>query len=239
MSDKAPRVPYRGKRRPPVVRTSGSEPDVPHDQASAPTAAEPAASAASAEPEAATAAIPAVRSAERPAKAKKHPSVADGARRLRERMALEGAIHDPGDNARPAPAEPREVPDRPTPARALSTRVITLSLILIISGFTLFPTTTTYLRQQSEVRSAQAKLAEETATKERLDDELKRWDDPEYVKQQARERIGMAVPGEKQYVNVGNPKEAQRATTVEPGEYRQGLPWGDGLWDSVMRASNP
>ncbi|MGO2632715.1 MAG: FtsB family cell division protein [Galactobacter sp.] len=242
MSDKAPRVPYRGKRTPPVVRTSGTDPEVPDDQASAPTAAEPAARAATAsasrapasgEPEAATASIPVVRPK------KKHPSVADGARRLRERMALEGAIHDPGDDARPAPAVPPEVPDRPTPARALSTRVITLSLILIISGFTLFPTTTTYLRQQGELRAAQAKLAEETATKERLDDELKRWDDPEYVKQQARERIGMAVPGEKQYVNVGEPKGTQRATSVEPGEYRQGLPWGDGLWDSVMRASNP
>jgi cell division protein FtsB len=233
--DKAPRVPYRGHPRP-------SEPDA------APTPAEH-------EAEAPTEAIPLVppRAEDEGTQARTAPrdgaashggrrartSVADGARRLRERLALEGAIHDPGDDARPAPTPRAAGPERPTPARALSTRVITLSIILIICGFTLFPATTTYLRQQSELNAARAELAEEQATEERLTDELKRWDDPEYVKQQARERIGMAVPGEKQYVNVGEPKTSQRVTTVEPGEYRQGLPWGDGLWDSVMRASKP
>jgi cell division protein FtsB len=170
---------------------------------------------------------------------KRGATAAERARRLRERLVLEGAIHDPGDHARPAPVSRQAGPDRPTPARALSTRVITLSIILIVSGFTLFPATTTYLRQQGEYRAAQAKIAKEEATKERLTDELKRWDDPEYVKQQARERIGQAEPGETQYVVKGEAKTTRRTTSVEPGQYRQGLPWGDGLWDSVMRASTP
>jgi cell division protein FtsB len=170
---------------------------------------------------------------------KRGTSPAERARRLRERLVLEGAIHDPGDDARPVPIIEQTGPDRPTPARALSTRVITLSIILIVSGFTLFPATSTYLRQQGEYRAAQAKISEEEATKERLTDELKRWDDPEYVKQQARERIGQAERGETQYVVKGKAKPTVKKTTVEPGQYRQGLPWGDGLWDSVMRASTP
>lgn len=164
----------------------------------------------------------------------------DRERRLIERTALEGAIRDPGSGPRPAPAaKPRAT--APTPARALSTRVLALAIILIIATFMLFPAITTYVRQSAELRSAQELLAQEEAKRDALQTELDRWDDPDYVRQQARERIQRFLPGEKRYVVIGAPADAEEGTTaaVEPGEYRQGLPWGDGLWDSVLRASTP
>ncbi|WP_394163249.1 FtsB family cell division protein [Galactobacter valiniphilus] len=164
---------------------------------------------------------------------------ADRERRLIERTALEGAIRDPGHAPRPRPSAPRAT--TPVPARALSTRVLALALILIVSGFMLFPAVTTYVRQNAELRSAQALLAQEKQTKENLQAELDRWDDPEFVRQQARERIQRFLPGEKRYVVIGVPEESatEEDTTLTPGEYRQGLPWGDGLIDSVVRTSTP
>lgn len=164
---------------------------------------------------------------------------ADRERRLIERTALEGAIRDPGHAPQPRPSAPRAT--APVAARALSTRVLALALILIVSGFMLFPAVTTYVRQNAELRSAQALLAQEKQTKENLQAELDRWDDPEFVRQQARERIQRFLPGEKRYVVIGAPEEsaAEEDTTLTPGEYRQGLPWGDGLVDSVVRTSTP
>lgn len=166
-------------------------------------------------------------------------SVEDRQRRLRERQALVGAIREQvGAAARPGGESDRA--HAPVPARALSTRVIALALILIVSGFMLFPAVTTFVRQQGELHQAQAGIEREQATQDALQAELKRWDDPEYVKQQARARIGQAEPGEKVYVVKGKPVATDsEGSVVKPGEYRQGLPWGDGVWDSVLRAATP
>lgn len=165
----------------------------------------------------------------------------DRQRRLVERVALEGAIRDPGEPVKPRVEHQRPVASAPVPARALSTRVIALSVIFIVSGFMLFPAITTYVRQRAELGAAQAVITQEKATKQALTDEVQRWDDPNYVGQQARERIQRYLPGEKSYVVVNPPAASTEETAdpVNPGEYRQGLPWGDGLWDSVLRSSTP
>lgn len=175
------------------------------------------------------------------ARRRKNQDPAKQQRRLIERVALEGAIRDAGEAPRSVERVPAPRATAPTPARSLSTRVIALTVILIVSGFMLFPAVTTYVRQQTELRAAQADIAKQQAAQDRLQAELKRWDDPEYVQQQARDRIGQALPGEKQYVVNGEPPqtEEERSAAVKPGEYRQGLPWGDGLWDSVVRSSTP
>ncbi|WP_158595380.1 FtsB family cell division protein [Galactobacter caseinivorans] len=175
------------------------------------------------------------------ARRRKNQDPAKQQRRLIERVALEGAIREAGEAPRVVERVPAPRATAPTPARSLSTRVIALTVILIVSGFMLFPAVTTYVRQQTELRAAQADIAEQQAAQDRLQDELKRWEDPEYVQQQARDRIGQALPGEKQYVVKGEPprSDEEQAAAVKPGEYRQGLPWGDGLWDSVVRSSTP
>lgn len=249
MSDKAPRVPHRGLPRRPVTPQS-------RPPASDTTAENSAAQPQDTGPEAVTEAIPAVVTRKqapeqtrpvteentRPGRRRdKNKSPAgERQRRLCERLALEGSFLDPGEAHHVPEEPPAPGPERPTPARALSSRVITLTLILIVSLFMLFPAITTYVRQQNDLHAIQAEIAEEEATQERLSDELKRLKDPEYLRQQARERIGKSMPGEKQYVVIDEPKKSRPSTTkVKPGEYRQGLPWGDGLWDSVMRSSTP
>lgn len=119
-------------------------------------------------------------------------------------------------------------------------RVIVLTIVVIISAVTMFPALTTLGNQTAELNKARADIAQAKAEQERLDRELKRWDDPEYIKQQSRNRLNVYSPGEKLYVPVGKPAKKKLASTSHPSGYRQGLPWAEGLWDStVSLGTNP
>ena len=101
------------------------------------------------------------------------------------------------------------------------------------------PTARTYFQQRAEVSQLEAEIAQEQERQGDLEADIARWDDPEYVRQQARERINLVMPGERRYQIVGELDEA--GTDVpenqESGEVRTDLPWADALWDSVMRSA--
>ena len=158
--------------------------------------------------------------------------------RLTERAALQGAIRSTGKRT---PAEKNKpAPQQPVPAKSLSMRVIVLTIVIAISVVTVFPALTTLGQQTAELNKARADIAKAKAEQERLTRELKRWDDPEYIRQQSRNRLNVYAPGEKLYVPVGKPAKKKLASTNHPSGYRQGLPWVEGLWDStVSLAVNP
>ena len=158
--------------------------------------------------------------------------------RLTERAALQGAIRSTGKRT---PAEKNKpAPQQPVPAKSLSMRVIVLTIVVAISVVTVFPALTTLGQQTAELNKARADIAKAKAEQERLTRELKRWDDPEYIRQQSRNRLNVYAPGEKLYVPVGKPAKKKLASTNHPSGYRQGLPWVEGLWDStVSLAVNP
>ena len=60
-----------------------------------------------------------------------------------------------------------------------------------------------YLDQQSDMATARTQIAERQATIAQLEDELSRWNDPDYNKTQARERLGWVMPGEVGYRVIG------------------------------------
>ncbi|QLQ14963.1 MAG: septum formation initiator family protein [Micropruina sp.] len=53
-----------------------------------------------------------------------------------------------------------------------------------------------YVGQQNDLAVAQQQIRERSDRIAQLQDELRRWEDPAYVKAQARERLGWVVPGE-------------------------------------------
>ena len=74
---------------------------------------------------------------------------------------------------------------------------------------------------------------------ENVDPQIKRWEDPAYVQQQARDRLNLVMPGEKKYMVIGGETalpDAQDAPS-DPGTVNPEMPWADGLWDSVVRAA--
>jgi cell division protein FtsB len=93
-----------------------------------------------------------------------------------------------------------------------------------------------YLRQRSEINSAGDARAEQQAKVDDLQRQVDQWKDPEYVRNQARLRAGMSLPGEVKYrvVRPGgneNPFQAQ-----VPREAPLQGPWYFKLWNSVRAA---
>lgn len=60
-----------------------------------------------------------------------------------------------------------------------------------------------YLRQEREMAVARQQITERQTSIGTLQDEIKRWNDPNYVKAQARSRLGWVVPGETGYRVIG------------------------------------
>ena len=74
-----------------------------------------------------------------------------------------------------------------------------------------------------------------------LQDQVKRWDDPAYVEQQARERLKFVRPGETAYQVIGAEKLlgdplAGRARVISPNRGDHSVPWYGRMWSSIVIA---
>lgn len=140
-----------------------------------------------------------------------------------------------GAEGNPAAAEtPDEL--RPVPAKAFSGRLLVLAMVMVAITVLLAPSVRTYLQQRSDIAAARAEIAEAQAVQDDLEVQLDRWEDPAYIKQQARDRIFLVMPGEKRYLVKGEHgvEEAEQQAAEEEPEVLQ---WVDSLWDSVKRSA--
>ena len=170
-----------------------------------------------------------------PAKPKPAPSEA----RAAERRQLSEGIRQPETPAHREHREPdREVPADavPVPAKAFSGRLLALAVVLVSITVLLAPSVRIFIEQRAELAALQADIAAKKDSHQQLTKELARWDDPAYIKQQARDRIFYVMPGEKRYMvtgaeGLGESDEHASATAPED------LPWVDALWNSMTRAA--
>ena len=82
-------------------------------------------------------------------------------------------------------------------------------------------------------------LAKQTK-QEDLKRQVSRWQDPNYVKQQARDRINMVMPGETGYWVFGSDLPAAQSSGTAGAASAQdpaNLPWVDALWESIRRSA--
>lgn len=144
--------------------------------------------------------------------------------------------------ARKGPKTPLRTPvptdDAPVPARAFSGRIVALAVVLVAITIMLAPTVRVFLGQRAEISSLQADIASKQAEQSTLKDSIARWEDPNYVKQQARDRINMVMPGETSYWVFG--QSGAPTGTGGSGPVSSGsadTPWAQGFWDSLVRAA--
>jgi Septum formation initiator len=109
-------------------------------------------------------------------------------------------------------------------------------LIALALGYT-YPIRV-YLNQQSDIARMEAAQEAQRQRIGELSEEAALWQDPEYIKIQARERFYMVLPGEVPLVVLTDEEGAARengravdAPTGTPG------PWYDTLWSSVQAAN--
>ena len=175
-----------------------------------------------------------------------------GSRRLRklsasdaraaERSQLSGGIRRKSDPS-PEPKAPAAVPEaetpdelRPVPAKAFSGRLLVLAMVMVAITVLLAPSVRTYLQQRSDIAGIQAVIAEAEAKQAELEVQLGRWEDPAYIKQQARDRIFLVMPGEKRYLVKGE-NGVEQAEELAAEEEPEDLQWVDSLWDSVKKSA--
>ncbi|WP_411733235.1 septum formation initiator family protein [Paeniglutamicibacter sp.] len=167
------------------------------------------------------------------------PKATASQRRIDDRNLLSGAVRKDGKSAQKTERKGHDGPKIPIPARSFSGRLLALSIALSVFAVLLIPSIGTYARQRDEIAELRTSIAAKQAEQEALKDQIARWDDPLYIKQQARDRINLVMPGERNYMVVGSrpeedvPGEANQS----PEEVRTDLPWVDALFDSVQRAA--
>ena len=109
-------------------------------------------------------------------------------------------------------------------------------MVTVVVTVLLAPSVNTYLHQRSDIAAMEAEIAEQKETSRTLESQLQRWEDPNYIKQQARERIFLVMPGETRYLVKG--EHGVENVELQAQEEEEDLQWVDALWDSVKRSAN-
>ena len=123
--------------------------------------------------------------------------------------------------------------------RRTSNRVLALSAIFFILALTIAPPVKHYFTQRAQISALKAELSADNTALEKAREELLLWQDPEYIKSQARERLHFVLPGERQYiVTDGENNQQQNGTTKIASSLADGQPWYARLIASISENGN-
>ena len=123
--------------------------------------------------------------------------------------------------------------------RRTSNRLLALSAILFFLALTIAPPVKHYFTQRAQISALKAQLSADQTALQKARKELLLWQDPEYIKSQARERLHFVMPGERQYiVTEGETDAAQSGTTKIASSLADGQPWYSRLIASISETGN-
>ena len=122
------------------------------------------------------------------------------------------------------------------PAKAFSGRLLALGVVMLAITVLLAPSVHTWVQQRSEIAALEAEIARTQAEQQDLERQLDRWEDPAYIRQQARDRIFLVMPGDRTYLVKGE-NGVEVAETSAAAEESPDLEWVDALWESVRSSA--
>jgi len=123
--------------------------------------------------------------------------------------------------------------------RRTSNRVLALSAILFLLALTIAPPVKHYFTQRAQISALKSQLAADNSALQKAREELMLWQDPEFVKAQARERLHFVLPGERQYIVVGDSAtESNNGSTKIASALTDGQPWYARLIASISETGN-
>ena len=135
------------------------------------------------------------------------------------------------------PAEPADH-SRSGRRTNLTGRAAVLALVVCALAISLAYPLREWLAQRREISSLSEQVHQQQQRVKALQQQEKRWQDPAYVKAQARDRLHFVMPGETSYV-VLDPDEAP-APSAKVTPQRDGpdpnRPWFTQLWQSAQSA---
>jgi len=124
----------------------------------------------------------------------------------------------------------------------LTGRATVLVLVLSLLTISYASSLRAYLDQRDHIGDLKSQIALRQARIDDLEREKRRWEDPAYVRQQARD-LNDVMPGETAYVVLdedGKPLDTE-ATLSDPAKVAPKPPtaWWSTAWKSVELAGNP
>jgi len=123
----------------------------------------------------------------------------------------------------------------------ITQRAVALLVVVGLLVISYVGTMRIYLNQQSDMATARTQIAERQATIAQLQDELSRWNDPSYIKTQARERLGWVMPGEVGYRVIGTDGTvvSGEVGSIKGNNDPANQAWYERIWSSVQTADQP
>ena len=123
--------------------------------------------------------------------------------------------------------------------RRTSNRVLALSAILFVLALTIAPPVKHYFTQRAQISALKSQLAADNSALQKAREELMLWQDPEFVKAQARERLHFVLPGERQYIVINDSTtDTNNGTTKIASALTDGQPWYARLIASISETGN-
>ena len=123
--------------------------------------------------------------------------------------------------------------------RRTSNRVLALSAILFFLALTIAPPVKHYFTQRAQISALKSQLSADQSALQKARQELLLWQDPEYIKAQARERLHFVLPGERQYIVVDDSSSNNsNGTTKVASSLTDGQPWYSRLIASISETGN-
>ena len=118
-----------------------------------------------------------------------------------------------------------------------------MSGVLVILALLIAPYVRPWLAQRSQLDQGRAEVQQLQQQVAALKVERDRWDDPAYVRAQARARLRMVMPGDVAYVRLDPKRSAAPAQDPRSAEAavppRHPQAWYGTLWQSVVGAGGP
>jgi hypothetical protein len=107
-----------------------------------------------------------------------------------------------------------------------------------IFALVLAPPIQNYFNQRAQINALEAQVDSDRAVLEAARLELMRWQDPEYVKAQARERLHFVMPSERQYIVTGTTTgEPEVVANKVAAQLEDGSPWYTRMIASITQVT--
>lgn len=138
-----------------------------------------------------------------------------------------------------ADEEPRLATQPQAPRGRFTRRAVALIVVVLLLLMSYGTSLRTWYETEQANAANRASIAESQQQIDALNEELARWDDPDFVRAQARARLGWVVPGETGYRVIGADGQPIGHQLDRPG-FDAGAPvpssWWERMWGSIQAA---
>lgn len=109
---------------------------------------------------------------------------------------------------------------------------VMVSVVLVILVSVAVPLRN-YYEGRAEIARLEDSIAAKQAEKLALGEEIERYHDEDFVREQARRRFGLVAPGETAYRILDPRITDNESVTTSRQDYEEARPWYEVLWDSI------